>query len=198
MARYLITTLIAAVLVVGSAIPALAETTAGDPNAFILVFIHQDPATEFNDDFGHAKPDGRVHQGVDVFAGQGTPIVAGADGKVRRMQRSARSGYYIVLDHADGYSTWYMHLNNDDIGTNNGRGGADAAFAAGLAVGDYVSAGQVIGYVGNSGNAEGTHHHTHFELRRDNRPTNPYRYLVAAEERWRLQTAIEAGETPFS
>ena len=83
-----------------------------------------------------------------------------------------------MIDHADDYSTWYMHLDNDDPGTNNGRGGAAAAFAEGLEVGDYVAAGQVIGYVGNSGNAEGTHHHTHFELRLDNRPIDPYPYLV--------------------
>lgn len=193
MHRTLVLTVLTAVLIVGSALPSGAQ-----PEDFVMVFVQPAAGTSFQDDFGHAKPDGRRHQGIDVFGEHGAPVVAVADGQIRRMQHSPRSGYYIVIDHADDVGTWYMHLNNDDIGTNNGRGGPNTAFADGLAVGDYVSAGQVIGYVGNSGNAEGTHHHTHFELRINNRPVNPYTYLTASQERWELEAAIDSGETPFS
>lgn len=193
----ILTVAVVTALAVAMAVPASAEIP-GYRDDFVMVFFQPDPSTNFLPDFGYGKPDGRTHQGVDVFADQQTPVLAAADGKIRRMGSSARSGYHIVIDHADDYSTWYMHLDNDDPGTNNGRGGAAAAFAEGLQVGDYVSAGQAIGYVGNSGNAEGTHHHTHFELRLNNRPIDPYGYLVAAQERWELESAIDEGETPFS
>ncbi len=194
--RRILTVAVVTALAVAMAMPASAEVP-GEREAFVMVFFQPGPSTTFLPEFGHAKPDGRTHQGVDVFADHRTPVLAAADGKIRRMRSSARSGYYIVIDHADDYSTWYLHLDNDDPGTNNGRGGALTAFVEGLEVGDYVAAGQVIGYVGNSGNAEGTHHHTHFELRLDNRPIDPYPYLLAAQERWVLESAIDAGETPF-
>jgi murein DD-endopeptidase MepM/ murein hydrolase activator NlpD len=88
----------------------------------------------------------------------------------------------VVLTHADGYETWYLHLGS---------------FADEIEVGDPVAAGDVIGYVGSTGNAAGTSPHTHFEIHRNGRPIDPYPFLRASFERWVLSQQIEAGETPF-
>jgi hypothetical protein len=114
---------------------------------------------------------------------KGTEVRAVADGVVETLRSGPRSGYYVRLVHEGGWESWYMHLNNDTPGTDDGRGGDEAAYAEGLDVGDVVEAGQVIAYVGDSGNAEWTGPHTHFELHVGGRAVNPYAYLVAAEER---------------
>jgi murein DD-endopeptidase MepM/ murein hydrolase activator NlpD len=147
-------------------------------------FPHKDLATHFADDFGNSRPGGRHHQGNDVFATKGTPIVAIADGVVTTIGHSARSGYYVRIEHRDGWESWYMHLNNDTAGTDDGRGGFETAIAEGLEEGMFVEAGSVIGYVGDSGNAEGASPHTHFELHRDGHIVNPYPYLKDAFSRW--------------
>jgi hypothetical protein len=69
-------------------------------------------------------------------------------------------------------------LNDDSPGTNDGSGGEETAFAEGLAKGSFVRSGQVIGFVGDSGNAEVPHNH--FEIHRDGTKVNPFPYLEAA------------------
>ena len=76
-----------------------------------------------------------------------------------------------------------MHMNNDEHGTDNGRASLDQVYAPGVEVGVFVAAGQLIGYVGDSGNAEHSGSHTHFELRIDGRAVDPYPLLVEAHER---------------
>ncbi len=182
------------VLVVGMlAVPVMAE----DDN-FTLVFPQPSEETEFVDSWGHSRSGGRSHRGTDLMAPRMTPIVAAADGIVAKFGNGRLSGRYIVIEHADGYETWYMHMNNDTPGTDDGRGYPEYTFVAGLEVGDPVEAGQLIGYVGDSGNAEWTAPHTHFELHRDGRAINPYPYLQAAWERWQLELLIERQEVPFS
>ena len=125
---------------------------------------------------------------------QGAEVVAVSDGVIDEMGRHRMSGYFIRIDHGDGWKTTYMHLNNDTLGTNDGAGGALTAFAPGLRVGQQVLAGDVIGYVGNSGNAEGKRHHTHFEIRHDRKKLNPHPFLVDALKRQRRRPA---GALPF-
>lgn len=168
---------------------------AGATDELEMVFPHDGP-TDFSDDFGVYAQE-RTHMGNDVFSEKGVPVVAVADGFVVKMRRGTKAGYYIEIRHADGYSSLYLHLNNDTPGTDNGRGGWVAAFAEGLAVGDLVQAGQVIGYVGDSGNAETSPPHTHFELHRWGRAIDPNPYLRDAWAAYEVRQAIEAGETVY-
>lgn len=146
-------------------------------------FPHVDENVEFHNDWGAGRSGGRRHQGTDVFSDKMTPVVAVADGFVERVHKGPRSGYYVWIRHSDGYSTWYMHLNNDTPGTDDGRGGDEFAIAEGVEKGAFVRAGQTIAWVGDSGNAEPTRSHTHFELHFNGRPINPYHFLADVWER---------------
>jgi murein DD-endopeptidase MepM/ murein hydrolase activator NlpD len=98
----------------------------------------------------------RPHKGVDLAAPIGTPVQAAGDGRIAFRDRDAGYGNLIIIDHFGPYSTRYAHL----------RG-----FAPGLHVGSHVREGQVIGYVGQSGEATGPH--LHFEIRVNGTARNP-------------------------
>jgi murein DD-endopeptidase MepM/ murein hydrolase activator NlpD len=114
---------------------------------------------------------GRGHQGQDVFAACGTPLVAAMAGEVIKATFQSRAGNYIVIQHADGRSTAYMHMRRP----------------ATLQVGDQVQAGDPIGEVGETGRASGCH--LHFELwtapgwYRGGRPIDPLSTLRAMDAR---------------
>jgi murein DD-endopeptidase MepM/ murein hydrolase activator NlpD len=100
----------------------------------------------------------RLHQGVDMDAAYGRPIVAAAAGVVVVAAERGGYGNCTIIDHGNQYATLYAHQSR---------------FA--LSVGDRVEAGDVIGYVGNTGLSTGPH--LHFEIRRLGIPTNPRPFL---------------------
>lgn len=106
----------------------------------------------------------RRHHGQDIMAAKMAPMVACFDGIV--FLGLARDGghHTLTLRGDNGWLANYYHVNNDTPGTDDGMGGAEFAFAPGLRSGDRVYAGQLVGYVGDSGNAENTPPHLHFEL----------------------------------
>ena len=169
------------VLLLTVAMPPLA---VAEDDFRLVYFPHEDTESTFTNDWGDPRPGGRRHKGTDIMAEKHSAVVAVADGFIVAMRESPRSGYYIRLEHQDGWQSWYMHLNNDSFGTDDGAGGEERAFAPGLEVGMFVPAGTVVGYVGDSGNAEGGSSHTHFELHKGRRAVNPYPYLAEAHERW--------------
>lgn len=140
--------------------------------------------TWFEDWFWAWRASG-THQAQDLFAAKGSPVVAAADGVIERANSSSISATAnpdgccsLVVRHDDGWKTVYVHLDNDTPGTDDGLGWG---LAEGIDVGIRVEAGQVIGYVGDSGNAEETSPHLHFELHDPQGVVvNPYASLIAA------------------
>lgn len=161
-----------------------AAPASADEGFEFMYFPHKGLDSNFSNDWGNPRDGGtRTHKGTDIFAPKMTEIVAVADGFVTKVGSSKRPGNQVRIRHANGWESWYFHLNNDTPGTDNNRGGAEFAFAPGIEEGMFVTAGTVIAYVGDSGNAEPTASHTHFELHRNGRALNPYPYLRAAWNR---------------
>ena len=126
----------------------------------------------------------REHHGVDLmtYGWKGLPVVAAHDGVVTKINPDVGNGGCAVrIDGDDGWQTRYLHMNNDDPATDNARGGFEHCIVPGLAVGERVEEGQLIGWVGDSGNAEGTAPHVHFEIRTPTGlPIDPYESLKAS------------------
>jgi murein DD-endopeptidase MepM/ murein hydrolase activator NlpD len=112
--------------------------------------------------FGGFKPAGNgggglfMHEGVDLVAALGTPIMAAADGIVLGAEPRGRYGNWIEIQHNGNLATVYGHLS---------------AFAPGIAAGVHVEQGDIIGFTGQTGRVTGPH--LHFELLVNGRPTNP-------------------------
>jgi murein DD-endopeptidase MepM/ murein hydrolase activator NlpD len=141
----------------------------------------------FMDDYAHGRSNTcGIHRATDIFGPHGQPIYAAAAGSITYMPDPAPSwGWMIRIAGDDGRQYNYIHLGRDD-------GPREDAYAPGLSVGDRVSRGQLIGYLGSSGNASESLPHLHFEIRDDdvadsnqwNCPyINPYYSLKAAVER---------------
>ena len=149
-----------------------------------MVFPVKNIMSHFYDDWGEIRGNGeRVHEGIDIRARKGSPIIAIADGRVNTVSFTQSSGYYIAIDHQNGWLSLYVHLN-DDINENDNLGGRQTAFADGIYLGAEVIAGQTIGYVGDSGNAEGTVPHVHFEVRYMGKSYDIYDYIKLSWERF--------------
>ena len=98
------------------------------------------------------------HQGVDLAAPAGTPIYASRGGVVTTATYSSSAGYYVTINHGDGFSSIYMHMTNYVVGS-----------------GTAVSAGQLIGYVGSTGISTGNH--LHFGIAYNGAYVNPCSYV---------------------
>jgi hypothetical protein len=174
----------------------LAGTAAARPQASKpIVFPVFGPA-RFSDDFGDPRPGGR-HQGIDILAPKRAPAIAAEAGNVKFWTTSASAGCMLYLYGASGTTYYYIHLNNDLTARNDNRGKcvAGTAYAPGLKDGAKVAAGQPVGFVGDSGDANGVHAHLHFEVHPGGRAAvDPYSYLKAAQH---LLFAAPAG-TPFT
>jgi len=149
----------------------------------IKAFPHETAIVRFSDTWGANRSGGRSHTGTDIMSPKGTWVVAVDDGIVERLDWNRLSGWNIMIRHADGWTSHYLHLNNDTPGTDDGDGGEETAFVEGLDVGSLVKAGDVVGFVGDSGNAEHTGSHTHFELHIDGKKVDPYPFLEEAMDR---------------
>ncbi len=143
-----------------------------------------DGSVSLRDTFYSPRGNGQ-HHAQDLMAPKMTRVLAAASGTVRYVNWSSNSGDLnpdrcctIAIRHDDGWESWYLHLNNDTSGTDDGQGWG---IVEGIVPGVHVEAGQHIGWVGDSGNAEFTGSHLHFELFDPGGVVvNPYNALLAA------------------
>ncbi len=98
------------------------------------------------------------HNGVDLAVGQGTPIYASRSGYVSTAEYNYAYGYYVTINHMDGFSSLYGHMTHYVVSS-----------------GEYVSQGQVIGYVGSTGYSTGPH--LHFTIYCNGSTVNPMSYI---------------------
>lgn len=111
--------------------------------------------------------DGRGHKGIDIAAPRGTEIYAASDGVVSKVNYSGWGGGYgihIIIDNDDGNQCMYAHMSYTALGIKEG---------------DEVKAGQLIGYVGSTGDSSGNH--LHFEVRSGDSFKNPLNYVKKPE-----------------
>jgi murein DD-endopeptidase MepM/ murein hydrolase activator NlpD len=163
--------------------PTVAQAHHPDP-PFEMRFPQETDMTSFHNDWGARRSGGRSHSATDLMAvSKMTEVYTIADGVVVKVNSSSRAGRYLIIEHADGWESYYIHLNNDNIDTDDGNASWSLTLAPGIEEGAEVKAGQLIAWAGDSGNAEGNSPHTHFELHFDGRAMNPYPYLEAAFER---------------
>jgi len=131
------------------------------------------PLTSIADTWGQSRADGaRLHQGTDIAAAAGTPVLAATPGIVDKVFESVAGGRTLYIRSSDRrWSFYYAHL---------------AAYAPGIGEGVRVAAGQPIGFVGDTGNAGAGNYHLHFGVSRmrlgdrwwQGEPINPYPLLV--------------------
>lgn len=153
-----------------------AEPTANMPAAVmpasaLLVPVQGVHASELTDTFNQTRGGTRIHEALDIMAPRGREVVAVADGKVVKLFNSQQGGLTVYqFDSTERYAYYYAHLDR---------------YAAGLIEGRVLKRGELVGYVGSTGNASPDAPHLHFAIFElgpekrwwEGRPINPYPLL---------------------
>lgn len=144
--------------VVPAAMPAL-------ENNALLIPVSGVQRSQLVDTFNDARGGGRVHDAMDIMAPKGTPVLAVADGKIAKLFNSKQGGLTIYqFDTAEVHAYYYAHLDS---------------YAPDVKEGDLIMRGDVIGYVGSTGNANPAGPHLHFAI-----------FVLGPEKKWWQGTAI--------
>ena len=171
MATASFTAMVLLVSFIAPPVPATAQTVGFDPSLIVFPVIGE---VAFIDDFDQPRSGGRTHEATDIMGEKMLPVVAAADGVVRWIGSTC---CYLSIDHGGGWETWYIHLNNDTPGTDDGLAWG---IAPGIERGTKVYQGQLLGWVGDSGNAESIGSHLHFQIFQNDVAVNPYEHLLVA------------------
>lgn len=141
-------------------------------NAVLAIPVRGIRAEQLRDTYDAPRSGGRVHNAIDIMAPQGSPVVAAANGVIHRLRTGGLGGITIYQLGEDGRTLfYYAHLER---------------YAAGIREGQRVRRGEVIAYVGDTGNAGPGNYHLHFSVGRltdvqrwwDSENVNPYPLLV--------------------
>ncbi len=125
-------------------------SSASDAPTGLLLPVQGILASQLHDTFSDARSEGRGHDAIDIMADAGTPVLAVADGTVEKLFDSERGGLTIYQFEPSGqWCYYYAHLQR---------------YADGLAEKQVIKRGEVIGYVGSTGNASAETPHLHFEV----------------------------------
>ena len=125
-------------------------TNAADLPAALLIPVTGIRAEDLQDTYTQSRSEGRTHNAIDIIAPQGTPVLAATDGTVVKLFRSDKGGITLYQRGADGKTIYYYaHLDR---------------YADGLAENTNVRRGDLLGYVGDTGNATPGNYHLHFSI----------------------------------
>lgn len=146
-------------------VPAIDSESRDPALSGLLLPVQGVASDDLYDSYEDPRSAGRTHGAIDIMAPRGTPVLAAGDGTVAKLFESVRGGRTVyVYDTSGRYVHYYAHL---------------ASYAPGLAEGDEVLAGQILGRVGSSGNASADAPHLHFAI-----------YRLAEGERWWQGTPV--------
>lgn len=147
--------------------PFAAEVPAAIPvqPAALLIPVAGIQASQLTDTFNDARGGGRVHDAMDIMAPKGTPVIAVNDGKIVKLFNSKQGGLTAYqFNPEETHAYYYAHLDS---------------YAVGIKEGDMVKRGDLIGYVGSTGNASPEAPHLHFAI-----------FVLGPEKKWWQGTAI--------
>ncbi|HET9334513.1 MAG TPA: M23 family metallopeptidase [Gemmatimonadota bacterium] len=150
-----------------------AELLRSEPPSALPVPVDGVDPSDLGDTWGDARSGGRSHEGIDIFARRRTPVRSTTPGIVVRRGENPLGGRTVSILGPGGWRHYYAHLQG----------------YAGHSTGDRVAAGEVIGFVGTSGNAPADAPHLHYGIYAGGGPRNPYPLLVAG-------TAAAEAESP--
>lgn len=120
------------------------------PPATLLIPVQGVGAAKLSDTFTQARADGRVHEAIDILSPTGTPVLAVADGRIVKLFNSKPGGVTLYqFDTSETYAYYYAHLNG---------------YAPGIVEGKQLKRGDLIAYVGSTGNANPAAPHLHFAI----------------------------------
>jgi murein DD-endopeptidase MepM/ murein hydrolase activator NlpD len=144
---------------------AAAAVTAANATGALLVPVQGVPAAKLTDTFTQSRGAGRLHDAIDIMAARGTPVLAVADGRVAKFFDSKPGGLTVYqFDRDEKLAYYYAHLDR---------------YADALVEGRVLKRGEVLGYVGSTGNASPEAPHLHFAV-----------FVLGPEKKWWQGTAV--------
>jgi murein DD-endopeptidase MepM/ murein hydrolase activator NlpD len=142
-----------------------ATSAAASSGGQLLLPVQGVQSSQLVDTFTQARGEGRLHDAIDIMAARGTPVLAVADGRVAKLFDSKPGGLTVYqYDREEKLAYYYAHLDR---------------YAPGLAEGQQLKRGDVLGYVGSTGNASEDAPHLHFAV-----------FVLDADKRWWKGTAV--------